>query len=277
MVFVTEVDWWWTGGVMDGDGCVVVRMDGTVIVAIKQAVKGLALLREMSSLHGGTVYTAGKAIGRRQVAYQWELTGATAKRFCAHVAPYCRLKRSQFELAASVPANPKGDAAIRDEQHRLRNRIRELKTLPHPSIDDVPHRAYAAGFVDTDGSLDILPTTRILVIQKYPAIVDWFAATFGGINYAYKNRQAHEWRVTGAKALALLTTLVPYMRGKRDQATLVLSAKSYATPHIAAHHLRQLKGNQNKKANVHLVTAVNLENANGTLGTGSCGSQNGSE
>jgi len=236
---------WWTGGVLDGDGCVLVRREGTVVVSVKQALKGIGLLEELQAAYGGAIYPAGRVVGARQQAFQWRLAGEKAKAFAREIAPYCRLKRRQFEIAASVPANPKGLDDIRDLQEAARLEIQTLKRTPHEPIEDDPPLAYAAGMVDTDGSLDLIPTARILVIQKHPAIVEYFHRVFGGINYAYANRPAHEWRITGARARQVLERLAPLMRAKHDQALLVLGNDPDAPAQLKA-----LKGNQNKKTHI---------------------------
>lgn len=252
-----EETMWWAGGILDGDGCVVIRQSGTVLVAIKQAAKGKLLLHHFQALFGGNVYRAGRTVSvRHQAPFQWELAGAAAKAFCLRIAPYTRLKRRQLELAATVPANPKGLACVRETQSQLRYALKDLKAQPHERIRDevgVPY-AYAAGLVDTDGSLDLEPTPRIIVTQKYPAIVDWFRETFGGGVYAYKNRAAHEWKVTGTKAVTVLERMAPYMLAKLEQARVILEDRagwSPTTPPPAgespAARLRALKGNQNKK------------------------------
>jgi hypothetical protein len=236
--------WWWTGGVMDGDGCVRVRTGSLrprVEVSVNQAARGAGLLHALADRHGGKIYASSSSRAsteRHQNVYRWELAGPRASAFCQAVAPFTRLKRPQFEAAAT------GAHA---------ETLRAMKTEAHAAIRDAPEDvplAYVAGIVDTDGSLDVRPYTRVLVSQKHPAICDFLERKLGGTTYAYARRAAHEWRLTGEAAMELVEDLRGLLRSKGAQAELVLSVRGTATRSFRRRRvhaaLQTLKGNQNK-------------------------------
>lgn len=234
----------WTGGALDGDGCVMVRKDGRLVVAVKQAVRGRALLDALLEAFGGKVYAAAAPrSAKTQRAEQWQLEGEAASDFCARIAPHTRLKRNQFQLAAGVLPNPAGRADIRKARADIREALQRMKREPHAAIDDAPSVAYAAGIVDTDGCICV---GSVSVSQKWAAICEWLAREHGGYTYAYAGRQAYDWRLSGPRAVEFVRGIRPHLRVKHAQADLVLGATDPASKRKAAEEMRALKGNQRR-------------------------------
>lgn len=103
--------------------------------------------------------------------------------------------------------------------------------------------AYAAGVIDSDGSIDIRRDTwalrhgimcqatfseRVTVRQIEPQAVDLLKATFGGHRGTASNRHGqplHHWQVVDRVAAAFLVDVLPYLRIKRRQADLCLELR----------------------------------------------------
>lgn len=243
---------WWTGGVLDGDGCVGIY-GGCLSVSICQSEKGVSLLSRMQDSYGGAVRAAGTP--RKETHHQtwtWTLLGARARTFCELIAPYTRLKQPQFDLAMTIPVD-------RDPETKrlLGSMLRDLKHVPHPWIPETVPLAYVAGMIDTDGSMRVRPYIRVMVGQKYDAITRYLVDQFGG-GVTIETRASgpfYRWQVYSASATAFLESIRPHIVAKADQCDIVL-AYAHGTLDVAtAHHaLQKLQGNQGKTpAMIHAI------------------------
>lgn len=117
-------------------------------------------------------------------------------------------------------------------------------------ITDELTLAYLAGCLDSDGYFTIKRSTyhvrvrgdarvptfseRIGLKQVTPVVADLLKSTFGGTRAiekppALKGKPLHIWQVTDKQAFLVAETLLPHLRIKKEQASLILD-------------LRQLKG-----------------------------------
>lgn len=210
----------YTAGVLDGDGCVRVDKRGVLCVCVKQAESGVGLLRWLERTYGGKVYRASKAVAQRQASFQWRLVGTQAGTFCKAVAGHTRLKRPQFVSAWRAPLLA---TSLRKD---IADRLTELKKMPHGPFETVTVTdEYLAGILDTDGSLDAFPCTRVTVVQKHAALCEGLKAAFGGSVYKYKNRALYQWRVHGDTARSVLAKVSGLLQLKGPQARVILDAE----------------------------------------------------
>lgn len=135
---------------------------------------------------------------------------------------------------------------VYDRARYLRLRAeRDAGRPPDPITQlDVPTLAYLAGLTDADGSIYVTHTNRLRTY--YPAVcwamthrptIDWVQETLGAGDVQMHNhtnlrrgstswgasRFRQQWRtqVTGSRARLLCERMLPYMRTKAQQATLV--------------------------------------------------------
>lgn len=104
--------------------------------------------------------------------------------------------------------------------------------------------AYAAGFVDGEGSIGFYSSTvRLTVVNTNLPVLRWFQRLFGGSITAKRarssqHRRAFHWVVAGARARAALAALIPHLREKRPQARLALRIAGMPPARRAPHVLR---------------------------------------
>ena len=228
---------WFLGGAFDGDGCVLAS-GGRLRMCMTQAARGRPLLDLFSEVLGGRVYdrTPTQPRETHQPTAVWYLNGPAARVACGHLAPYTHLKRRQLDVAHTT--TPAAAAATI---------LADLKRVPHDPIRERLHVAYAAGIVDTDGSMRVFPYIRLSVAQKYPAVVHALRETFDAGGVCQETPAAFRWQVYGRNAKAIIEMLQPHFVAKRPQADIVLLAK--LTRDTDAHvQLMAYQGNQGAKA-----------------------------
>lgn len=214
---------WYAGGAFDGDGCVhITKRQLAPRLVITQATRGKALLEEFQRLFGGSIYTSKAPVDptKHQQTLAWCLTGVAAAHACLQLAPYTHLKRQQLVLASQF-----AHKMPKETKQYVADDIATLKKQPHEPIQNIPiPEPYAAGIIDTDGSLRAYPSISLSVTQKYPAVVTALHTTFqrGSIS---RSPQAARWHVYGSTAKDILRSLEPYLVAKKDQAHIVLEAK----------------------------------------------------
>ena len=133
-------------------------------------------------------------------------------------------------------------ASLRKKRKHIVSELHRLKEIPHDEITETLSLAYTAGFIDAEGTLDLLHqnTVRITVKQKYQPICNAIAAAFGG--HVYRDQQFFSWSIVrGAKAF--LTQIQPYLVGKNEQAKLILELQPGDAENVRR-QLSLLKGRQ---------------------------------
>lgn len=87
--------------------------------------------------------------------------------------------------------------------------------------------AYLAGWLDGEGCFLYGTTPRVSASNTYPPVLVRLSEVFGGAVSKTKpsrytaHRTCWQWSVTGPNALRLVEALLPYLREKRDQASLL--------------------------------------------------------
>jgi hypothetical protein len=102
---------------------------------------------------------------------------------------------------------------------------------------------YLAGYFDGEGCVSItshgsMPQLTVTVQTSDKAILELFAECFGGrirtINYRADKpckRQMYSWERYSSNGQIVLEALLPWLRGKKEQATLALKM-NYGLPRI---------------------------------------------
>jgi hypothetical protein len=94
-------------------------------------------------------------------------------------------------------------------------------------------KAYAAGFFDGEGCVDIRYRTthggkyerfelRIHIPQIAVGVLEWMKEKFGGSVDAHGGPKCSRWLMTGPEAAGFLETVMPYLNVKRQQAETAL-------------------------------------------------------
>lgn len=108
------------------------------------------------------------------------------------------------------------------------------KPEAEPSLSDI---AYAAGFFDGEGSINIKKPTRTcgyrLVVSATQTIItpiEWFRVRWGGSirtkTETTKRKVAWEWTVTSQLALEFLKNVRPFLLVKGEQADIAIEFQS---------------------------------------------------
>jgi hypothetical protein len=87
--------------------------------------------------------------------------------------------------------------------------------------------AYAAGFIDGEGCFRWSRTARVSVKTTYPHVLRWLQHTFGGsVSQVFAGngiaRSAFEWNIYSQNAIDLCALLLPYLKEKREQASILM-------------------------------------------------------
>jgi len=92
--------------------------------------------------------------------------------------------------------------------------------------------AYLAGYLDGEGCFRVANTAIVSVSNTYPWTLVILQQYFGGHIRLHTrankvHRTCYEWAVCGSKARSCITTLIPYLWEKREQAELILEIFKY--------------------------------------------------
>lgn len=93
--------------------------------------------------------------------------------------------------------------------------------------------AYAAGFFDGEGTIDIRYRTtnggrydrfelRCAASQVSTHVLDWLVSVYGGSWATRKNGAISHWTIVGQEAASFLTAIRPYLRVKGEQADVAI-------------------------------------------------------
>lgn len=100
--------------------------------------------------------------------------------------------------------------------------------------------AYAAGFLDGEGCFYAAGGhwlgTRISAENSYKEVVFWLKNNFGGSIYKVKKQKDHHlqlyrWVIAGEEAINLCVALVPYLKEKSEQATILVELSKTKIDH----------------------------------------------
>ena len=117
-------------GLFDGEGCVLVSQQSSLLVEIAMSDK--LPLTTLLDIYGGSVGAYKKSASIKTV-YQYTLAGREALNFLEDILPYSLNKRPQIELALTFPVGTHGrkvldsDLILRDSIYL---KLKELKQIP---------------------------------------------------------------------------------------------------------------------------------------------------
>lgn len=99
-----EVDRAWAAGIIDGDGCIAIKMSGKsgfygVSVIVGQTVHQECILQKLRAMYGGS-YSPMRAKAPESVPFSnWQVTAAQAHACLLSVRPYLVGKAAQADIA----------------------------------------------------------------------------------------------------------------------------------------------------------------------------------
>lgn len=253
MLVTAPEDLAYAAGFIDGDGCVAARLrirNGVrqYEMTIKASSTTPSVLRKLRGFLGGVICELSVRDGQSR-KWEWSLYGRAAARFLANALPYFRLKREEAVLALvfQESLDVRGRCMripVALDVHTLRENLigalRALKAprLPAPlvhgrTLDDPVSTdvAYAAGFVDAEGTISIAPAGRsyglkISVANTSQEVLESLEPQFGGRVYRTAMpapyRTKYDWVICGAKAASFLRAIQPYLVVKREEAVIGL-------------------------------------------------------
>lgn len=139
---------------------------------------------------------------------------------------------------------------------------KDLKLLHHKVHDDIPNDlvpkySYIAGFFDGEATFDSLgkSSQEVEVPQKHKPILEMFYRIFGGsLSYSEK-LDKWTWSLrTCDNVDHLIRNIHPFLKGKKQQAEMLIKMKPGEGPRIHA-AMRELKGRHN--APTPLIDKIN--------------------
>lgn len=127
---ISEVIWWWVGGVTDGDGCVTVRT-GTLRICVTQASRGNVIVFILQALFGGVIDVLKAKKITHQDTHRWTLEGTAAVLLARKLSTHLFLKAPQFLAASSFPTQH-GSVCIL--QHDVTGQVLEFSSMKECSL-----------------------------------------------------------------------------------------------------------------------------------------------
>ena len=229
----------YTAGLFDADG----HIHSSTQVSICQSERGIKALHFVYEHFGGKIVVQVKANELHQAAYNWILNGQPCMQFAHILKDRLILKKREMILLLEY-----FDAPIRSKS-KIMKRIKELRHSPHDPIpeDVMPSNAYFAGFSDGEITLDANGKSyqHHNITQKYRPILDLFQKRWGGrVNVSKKSETRNEsyyWDIY-TFADKFLTSIAPYIVGKREQVELIINMKPGEGQLVHA-KLHDMKGN----------------------------------
>lgn len=220
-------DLWWAGGQFDGDGCISTRQNVQLFVRCGKAEKGLASLQKLQTMFGGRIYAyKPKPNPTHQRMYDWQVTGVAAKHLCARLAPYCFAKQPQLQLAAQWPVVGIGkrntpDAVVAKQTRiEMASLLKQMKRIPHVTVDRQATDAYWAGFFDAEGCVHVKKLSLgVSIGQKYDALLNEMGRVFQG--KVCHSCGSYNLCLYGDKARTFIDAIKPYSVEKLSQLKLV--------------------------------------------------------
>lgn len=131
METIPDFVWWWTGGIVDGDGCVTVRGGCTLRVSVTQAARGNIVVLILHALFGGVTDVLKAKKSSHQDTHRWILEGEKAVIFVAKLCHHLFLKKSQLQLAATFPTQNGNVCVI---THNTSGEVLEFHTMKECSL-----------------------------------------------------------------------------------------------------------------------------------------------
>lgn len=138
----------------------------------------------------------------------------------------------------------------KNTKQMIASQLKAFKDKPHRVILERLPDPYAAGFFDGDGCFSLTPkgVHAHRIAQKYIAICDAFQKRFGG-SVKLTKEGYFTWNLYKG-GLAFVQAIHPFLRGKAEQGSLLLTITPFITPAVIDNVRKQLwdlKGNHWRK------------------------------
>lgn len=173
----------------------------------------------------------------------------TLKTQTGHIAEVIRGKKptcAKFKWA--YLENPVKRDQVDKHFKSLTKELKKMKHIAHEELLEEMPLAYAAGFVDADGSIAFIgpemTRNKISVGQKYRAICDAFRKQFGGSIWHNPEKPSFSWTAHGDNAQKAIVALTPYLKEKNNVIRLISQLKS--DPEMKNNIMDAIKGKKGK-------------------------------
>ena len=247
---ITEFDYAYISGYIDGDGCFYIaeekvgkRLKTKPITTIIISSVNPHVLETFKDLYGGTVRLVSMAHDNSKDLYHFTLRKACSTRLASHMLPYLVEKKDECLLALEFASSKE-----RDHQLACISRMKILKDVSnlvskHHKAEFEKYKntvepseldfAYLSGFIDAECSLNIqkyLPKDKPnyvykIILQcnntKSPCF-KWLIERFGGQihfidrrNHGKARRNQLTWRLSGKALSKILDKIHPFLKHKK--------------------------------------------------------------
>jgi hypothetical protein len=191
-------------------------LTNTNIALMKWAVK-----------HFGGVYKKRKPAAGKKQAYDWIISNQKhGLSFISQIFPFLVVKKTEAQTLVDYYAMYGKEFPERREQLFLKNKeLKWDKSSVTTDMQDISN-AYAAGFVDGDGSIDT--PHRLSATNACKVLIDLFKATYGGSYYLDVREEpnqndSHVWYLSNPeKVEKIVLSWLPYLIDKRQRGEQVL-------------------------------------------------------
>jgi hypothetical protein len=247
---ITEFDYAYISGYIDGDGCFYIaeersrkRLKTKPVTAIIISSVNQHVLETFEDLYGGSVGKSKSAYENRKDLYHFTLKKKCSIKLAQHMLPYLVEKKDECLLALEF-------ASSEDREHQLAciSRMKVLKDVSnlvskHHVIEFEKYKntiepseldfAYLAGFIDAECSLNIqkyLPKDKPNYVYKIllqcnntkAPCFKWLLERFGGHihfidrrNHGKARRNQLTWRLSGKALSKILDKIHPFLKHKK--------------------------------------------------------------
>lgn len=248
----------YAAGLFDAEGCVLIsKQKGTIrmihplhTLRVKLGCVNQSAMNWFGENFGGPISSVKPKKERRKIFFHWQKSSNRGADFLRKILPYLKIKKPQAELALQfqneVKIKPKRECKeITPESLRLREKLKNQISLLNQRHSQKEFKsmnerkiAYAAGFLDGDGYIEIHIRRFRWNTGKNPIyclvvgsgcldqpIINWLKKNFGGSVYTEKSTESTDnfrWRIGADSAMNFLQEILPHLRLKVPQAKLAI-------------------------------------------------------
>lgn len=239
---LTENQSAYIAGLIDGDGTICItqwrRKDRPspryrVVLSVTNTSKAIMDWLK-STVNAGNIFYEKPYIAKRKQKYRWNLAQGLIKPLLEEIRPYLIVKAHRADLALAFYSNPDHKAAWNDS--------RTLGDLPYTSESPVMSAAYAAGFIDAEGSIELHCSNRnrgrkrpgyniglrvvnidprpLAQLQQYFG-VGWLILRDNGL----RRKPIWRWESKSRKTEVVLAAIQPFLVAKAERCNYCLEAR----------------------------------------------------
>lgn len=203
------------------------------------------------TLKAGRIASLNHRNAKDKQAYQWVLPHVPIKPLLEEIRPYLIVKAHKADLALAFYSNPDHKAAWND--------FHTLADLPYTSEPPVISAAYAAGFIDAEGSIELHCSNgnrgrrrpeyniglRVVNIDPRPLAqlqryfgVGWLIIRDNGL----RRKPIWRWESKSRKTEVVLAAIQPFLVAKAERCNYCLEARQTIREGERRRHIKGHRG-----------------------------------